>query len=76
MYVCVCVCAYVYVCVIKSLTNLRLRYFSHSAFFFVNHSLSPFVVVAFIHSNIGARGVMVIDVGKGHGETSSNPGRD
>ena len=24
----------------------------------------------------GARGVMVIVVGKGHGDTSSNPGRD
>ena len=24
----------------------------------------------------GARGVMVIDVGNGHGDTSSNPGRD
>ena len=26
--------------------------------------------------NIGARGVMVIVVGNGHGDTSSNPGRD
>ena len=25
---------------------------------------------------IGARGVMVIVVGNGHGDTSSNPGRD
>ena len=24
----------------------------------------------------GARGVMVINVGNGHGDTSSNPGRD
>ena len=26
--------------------------------------------------NIGARGVMVIVVGNGHGDTSSNPGQD
>ena len=26
--------------------------------------------------NVGARGVMVIVVGNGHGDTSSNPGRD
>ena len=27
-------------------------------------------------SNVGARGVVVIVVGNGHGDTSSNPGRD
>ena len=33
----------------------------------------------YIHTYIniyGARGVMVIVVGNGHGDTSSNPGRD
>ena len=30
----------------------------------------------FINYLGGARGVMVIDVGNGHGDTSSNPGRD
>ena len=29
-----------------------------------------------ITKKIGARGVMVIVVGNGHGDTSSNPGRD
>ena len=29
-----------------------------------------------IRRNEGARGVMVIVVGNGHGDTSSNPGRD
>ena len=28
------------------------------------------------HDQKGARGVMVIVVGNGHGDTSSNPGRD
>ena len=31
---------------------------------------------AFIDDIFGARGVMVIIVGNGHGNTSSNPGRD
>ena len=38
-----------------------------------------FVVLIYIHGGIlvgGARGVMVIVVGNGHGDTSSNPGRD
>ena len=30
----------------------------------------------FINQFGGARGVMVIVVGNGHGDTSSNPGRD
>ena len=30
----------------------------------------------FSHKNISIRGVMVIVVGNGHGDTSSNPGRD
>ena len=30
----------------------------------------------FIPFNGGARGVIVIVVGNGHGDTSSNPGRD
>ena len=29
-----------------------------------------------INQNGGARGVIVIVVGNGHGDTSSNPGRD
>ena len=29
-----------------------------------------------VHKKIGARGVMVIVVGIGHDDTSSNPGRD
>ena len=35
-------------------------------------------MLLFIISNIvgGARGVVVIVVGNGHGDTSSNPGRD
>ena len=31
---------------------------------------------ALLHILAGARGVMVIVVGNGHGDTSSNPGRD
>ena len=32
--------------------------------------------VQYIQTNGGARGVMVIVTGNGHGDTSSNPGRD
>ena len=32
--------------------------------------------VTYIQSSGGARGVMVIVVGNGHSDTSSNPGRD
>ena len=42
---------------------------SHSAW--VEELLSTY-----IHSIGGARGVMVIIVENGHGDTSSNPGRD
>ena len=30
----------------------------------------------YTHTHGGARGVMVIVVGNGHGDTSSNPGQD
>ena len=33
-------------------------------------------VLSFITQPLGARGVVVIVVGIGHGDTSSNPGRD
>ena len=36
------------------------------------HTYSP----SFTHTYGGARGVVVIVVGNGHGDTSSNPGRD
>ena len=29
-----------------------------------------------VHHSVGARDVVVIVVGNGHGDTSSNPGRD
>ncbi len=38
------------------------------------HITSVFMEVPVV--NEGARGVMVIVVGNGHGDTSSNPGRD
>ena len=39
--------------------------------------VTGFNIVNFFHDIFGgARGVMVIIVGNGHGDTSSNPGRD
>ena len=34
------------------------------------------IIIKFLECKGGARGVMVIVVGNGHGDTSSNPGRD
>ena len=39
----------------------------------MSHSSLPYDIKVFLG---GARGVMVIVVGNGHGNTSSNPGRD
>ncbi len=54
------------------------------AFFKTNPEASPYTIVAIWpltshltgHSSGGARGVMVIVVGNGHDDTSSNLGRD
>ena len=48
----------------------------------VNKKITKIHICFFVHSHLlhicigGARGVMVIVVGTGHGDTSSNPGRD
>ena len=46
--------------------------------FDTNNSIqySSFICIQLNGSNGGACGVMVIVVGNGHGDTSSNPGRD
>ena len=37
---------------------------------------NKYISISIISIKGGARGVMVIVVGNGHGDTSSNPGRD
>ena len=39
-------------------------------------TIIPIVIGAFDTVNKGACGVMIIVIGNGHGDTSSNPGRD
>ena len=51
----------------KHKLHLPSKLFGVSDFFKIDHSISGVG---------GARGVVVIVVGNGHGDTSSNPGRD
>ena len=37
-------------------------------------NLSTYLLLILLYNNAGARGVMVIIAGIGHGDTSSNPG--
>ena len=45
-----------------------------SPYVFMGKDMTPIPDICDIHG--GARGVMVIVVGNGHGDMSSNPGRD
>ena len=61
IYVCVCVCVFLLVCVCMCILVCACLYVS---------------VCVYACMHVCARGVMVIVVGNGHGDTSSNPGRD
>ena len=57
---------------------LQSRYYVHFRANTLGKRMNPLILPAMgkIVKKEGARGVMVIVVGNGHGDTSSNPGQD
>ena len=79
MCVCVCVCSrsFKHVSLNKNMSLLFNEVYVYKCAF-VNRILysNDHNIFTYLFTLGGARGVMVIVVGNGHGDTSSNPGRD